>query len=96
MIDAKTITTILVIVALLVVGIVTMSYINEVFPEAAPTYGGTFAVGSAPYAYDTNERSLTNMVVRQQLSDGSWETIDPSDYTYAGTTVTVDAGALYV
>ena len=96
MMKSETVISIFIIVAILVVGIIMLSFMNDVFPEIAPTYDHTFAVGSAPYAYDTNEDSLTNIVVRQKLSDDAWETIDAANYTYVGNTVTVDAGALYV
>ena len=38
---------------------------------------------------------LTITSVRQHLTNGSWVTIDPGDYTYARSTVTVFASALY-
>jgi len=79
-----------------VIGIVVLATVTEIFPQAAPSYDETFPVGSAPYQYDTSNSGLTGIVVRQKLSDNSWVTISSSDYTYSGTTVTVDAGALYV
>ena len=96
MINEKDAINIVVIVVLCVIGRVILALVTDVFPEIAPTYDGTFPVGSAPYQYDVDEAGLTNMVVLQKLSDDSWETIDAGDYAYAAETVTIDAGALYV
>ena len=96
MINEKEAINIVVVVVLCVMGIVVLALVTDVFPEIAPGYDGTFPVGSAPYEYDVNEAGLTNIVVQQKLSDDTWETIDAADYAYVGTTVTVDAGALYV
>jgi len=96
MIEAKNIVIILTIISVLVVGIVVLTEMETIFPEAMPKYTKTFPIGTAPYTYDTSLTGLTDIVVKQKFSDGSWQTIPTANYSYAGTTVTIDSEVLYV
>lgn len=96
MINPKTIVSIIAIIGILVVGIVTLTYMEDQFPEAMPRYDEDFPVGTSPYSYDTGQSGLTNIVVKQTLSDGSVQTIPSANYTYSGTSITIDAEVLYV
>ena len=96
MIKQQTIITILAIISVLVVGIVVLFSIEDVFPQAVPEYDNTFSVGSSPYTYNVGRDDLSNLVVRQRLSNNTWVAISPTDYTYSGNTVTISADALFV
>ena len=95
-IDADVILTILVATIFLGASI----YAFYTFTDATDVnddYSDTFIVlnPAVNQNCDTGEEGLTGIVVEQHLSNGTWVTIDPGDYTYTDTTVTVDAGALY-
>jgi len=85
----------LLIVAVLAVGSVVMAFMADLAPDVTPDFNCSFDTGTAPFTYDTKQGNLVNIVVTMyNFSASAWDTINATNVTYVGTTVTVDTWAV--
>lgn len=89
-IKAKTVISVLLIVATLVIGFVVLGFMTDISPEIMPKYSRNFSTGSTPFTYDTGQNNLIDIVVTMyNYSASAWDTVDSANVSYSSETVTV-------
>jgi len=82
-VKGETIITVMVVVAVMVIGFITFAYIGDLSPDITPKYLREFSAGASPLTIDVDQSDLININITQwNVSQAKWEYVYDANWTY--------------
>jgi len=89
-IKVSTVTTVLIIVTVMIVGFIALGVFADLSPNVTPNYLREFSAGAAPLTIDVDQSDLININITQwNVTQGAWEYVYDANWTYYASSGTI-------